>query len=83
MRNRISSRRAGSWPTRYGLHRAEDGFGGFPAAAHFAQPDQAVVGLHFDDRAHKAAPMAAIGVAQGRFQRDGDRGRPDIPDLHV
>ena len=60
------------------LHGAEHGLGRFAAAAHFAQADQAVVGLDFDDGADEAAPVAAIGVAQRRFQRDGDGGGPDV-----
>ena len=66
-----------------GLHGAEDGFGRFAAAAHFAEPDQAVIRLHFDDGADEASPVAAIGMAQRGFQRHRDRGRANIPDFHI
>ena len=46
-----------------GLHGAEHGFGGFASAAHFAEADQAVIGLDFDDGADEAAPVASVGVA--------------------
>ena len=63
--------------------RAEDGFGRFAAAAHFAEADEAVVGFDFDDGADEAAPVAAVGVAQRRFQRDGDGGGADVGDAHT
>ena len=56
--------------------------GGFAAPAHLAQTDDAVIRLHFDDGADEAAPVAAIGVAQGGFQRHRHRGGANIPDLH-
>ncbi len=64
------------------LHGAEHGFGRFAAAAHLAQADQAVIGFHFDNGADKAAPVAAIGMAQRGFQRNRDRGGADVADLH-
>src|ERR1017187_3563680 len=77
------SMRAGSWPTRIGLHGAENGLGRFASAAHFAEPDDTVIGLHFYDGADKASPVAAIGMAQGGFQGHGHRGGAKIPDLHI
>ena len=65
------------------LHRAENRFGRFAAAAHFAQTDQAVVRLHFDDGADEAAPVAAVGMAQRGFQRHRHRGGANIPDFHI
>ena len=62
--------------------RAEDGFGRFPAAAHFAEADEAVIGFDFDDGADEAAPVAAVGVAQRGFERDGDGGGADVGDFH-
>src|SRR5262249_31126931 len=55
------------------LHGAEDGFGRFAAASHFPEPDQPGIGFYFDDGADEAAPVAAIGMAEWRFQ--GDRYR--------
>ena len=54
-----------------GLHGAEDGLGGFAAAAHLAQSDEPVVGFDLDDRAHEAAPVAARwrGAAAPRAAR--------------
>ncbi len=65
------------------FHGAKDRLGRFPAAAHFAQPDDAVIGFHFHNGAHEPAPMAAIGMAQGRFQRYCHRGGPDILNPHI
>jgi hypothetical protein len=65
-----------------GFQRAEHGLGGFTPAAHFTQADQPVIGLHFHDGAHEAAPMAAIGMAQRRFQRNRHRGGSNVADLH-
>ena len=64
------------------LQRAEHGFGGFASAAHFAQADQPVIRLHFHDGPHEAAPVAAIGVAQRRFQRNRHRGGANVANLH-
>ena len=66
-------------PDEVRLHRAEDRLGRFAAAAHLAEADEPVVGLHLDDRADEAAPVAAVGVAQRRFERHGDRGRRECP----
>jgi len=57
-----------------GFQAAEGGFGGLSATAHFAQADQTIIGLDFNDAANEAPPMAAVGVAQRRFQRDAHRG---------
>jgi hypothetical protein len=65
------------------LHGAEDGFGRFAAASHFSEPDEPGIGFYFDDGADEAAPVAAIGMAERRFQGDRYRGRADIPNLHV
>ncbi len=65
------------------LHGAENGFGRLSAAAHFAEAHQACIGLDFDNGPDEAAPVAAVGMAQGRFQRHGDRGSPNIRDLHL
>ena len=66
-----------------GFHGAKSGFGGFAAAAHFAQADEAVIRFYFDDGAYKAAPVAAIGVAQRGFERDGNGRRANVGDSHT
>ena len=81
--NRISSRRAGVVADEIRLHRAEHRLGRLAAAAHLAQPDEPVVGLHLDDRADEPAPVAAVGVAQRRFERHRHRGGADVDDLHA
>jgi hypothetical protein len=55
---------------------------GLAAAAHFPQPDEAVVGLDLDDRAHEPAPVGAVRVPERRLERHRDGGRPDVDDLH-
>ena len=45
-------------------------------------PINAFVGLDFDDGADEPPPMAPVGVAQRRFERNGDRGGADVGDLH-
>ncbi len=65
-----------------GFHGAEHRFGRFAAAAHFAQTDQAIIRLHFHNGADKAAPMAAVGVTQGSFERNRHGGRANILDFH-
>ena len=58
---------------RYGLERREGARRVLAAAAHLAEPDEAVVGLDLDDGANEAAPVRAVAVAQRRLERDGDR----------
>src|ERR1039457_6120445 len=70
-------------PHQIRFHGAERRLGRFAAATHFAQPDDAVIGLHFDDGADEPSPVAAIGVAQRGLERHRDRGGADIPDLHI
>ena len=82
MRKRISSSRAGIVADEIRLQRAERGLGRLAAAAHLAQPDQAVVGLDLDDGADEPPPVAAVRVAQRRLERNGDGGRADVGDLH-
>ena len=57
--------------------------GRFAAAAHLAEPGQALVGLDLDDGAHEAAPMRAVRMAERRLERDRDRGGAEIGDLHL
>ena len=64
------------------LQRAEHRLGRFPAAAHLAQADQALVGLDLDDRPHEPPPVAAVGMPQRRLQRHRHARRPDVGDLH-
>ena len=52
------------------------------AAAHFAEADEAAVAFDLDDRAHESAPMAAVRMAQRRFERNRDRRRPHVGDFH-
>ena len=46
------------------------------------RPVEAVIGLDLDDGADEAAPVAAVGVAQRRLERDRDGGGPNIGDFH-
>ena len=65
-----------------GLHGAEDGFGRFAAAAHFAQPDQAVIGFDFDDGADEAAPaMVRTKRPQHSTARRASASSPRLPIL--
>ena len=82
IRNRISSRRAGSRPSRYDLKSLNGLDGALAAAAHLAEPDQTLVGLDFYDRANEATPMAAVGVPQRCLERHGDGRGADVGDLH-
>ena len=66
-----------------GLEPIEGGDRAFAAAAHFAESDQSVIGLDFDDRAHEPAPVAPVGVTERRGERHADGGSPDIDDLHA
>ena len=66
-----------------GLERREGRRRAFAAAAHLAQPDETVVGLHLDDGAHEATPVAPVRVAKGRSEGDTDRRSPDVDDLHA
>jgi hypothetical protein len=43
------------------------------AAAHLSQADEAVGGLHFDDRPHEAPPMGAVAVQERRLEWNRDR----------
>ncbi len=70
-------------PHQVRLHRPEYGLRRLAATAHFAQANQPVVGFHFYDGSHEPAPVTPVGVAQRSLQRDRDRGRADILDLHI
>lgn len=61
---------------------AKGGVGGFPTSAHFAESDESSVSFDLDDGANKAAPVTSIGMAQGGFQGDGDRGWTNACYLH-
>ena len=74
---------SGIVPAQVGIHGAEHSFGSLTAAAHFTEPDEPVVRLHFDDRPNEASQVAAVGVTQRRFQRHRDGGGTDIDNLHV
>ena len=82
IRNRISSSRSRIMSDEVSFHRAENRLRRFAAAAHFAEPYQSRVGLDLNDRANESAPVAAVRVAQWRFQRHSYRGRPNVYDLH-
>src|SRR5579884_1921179 len=64
------------------LHRAEDSFGRFSAAAHFAQTNQAIVCFDLNNGSYEAAPMTTIRVTKRGFERHRHSSRPDVPDLH-
>ena len=53
------------------------------AAAHLAEPDEPVVGLDLDDRAHEAAPVAAVRMTQRRLERHRHRRRAHISDFQM
>src|SRR5439155_9834087 len=57
--------------------------GALAAAPELAQPDQTVVGLDLDDRAHEPAPVRAVRVPERRFQWDRHRRRAQILDLRL
>jgi hypothetical protein len=82
MRKRISSRRAGSCPTRYDFSARNTASADSPPPPISPRPNQPVVGFHFHDGSHEAAPVAAVGVAQRRLQRDRHRGGSNVADLH-
>ena len=56
-------------------HRANIGRG------RFAEADEAFVGLHFDNRLGRAGIKPA-SPPERRFERDVDRGHPDVRDFH-
>ena len=70
-------------PEQVALQSLERGGGTLAAPAHLAEARQPLVGLDLDDRAHEAAPVAAVRVAQRRLERDADGCRLDRGDLHV
>ena len=53
------------------------------ASTHLTQSDQSIVRFDLDNRPDKPAPVATVGVAQRCFERDRDRRRPDVNDLHA
>ena len=82
MRKRISSRRAGSCPTRYDFIARKTASADSPPPPISPSPIDAVIGLDLDDGAHEPAPVAAVRVAQRRFQRNRDGCGADVYDLH-
>ena len=46
-------------------------------------PIEPVVGLDLDDGAHEASPVAAVRVAQRRFQGNRHGGGADVYDFHI
>ena len=82
MRNRMRSICLGSCRAG-GLDALECGDCASTATAHLTEPDDPFVRLDLDDRAHEAAPVAAVRVAQRRLERYGHRGGSDIDDLHA
>ena len=54
------------------LETANCQLGAFPAAAQLAQANQASVGEHLDDGAHKASPVHTVGVPQRRLEWNAD-----------
>ena len=69
-------------PDEIRLQRAKRGLRGFPSSAHFAQARNSLVSVHFNDGADKAAPVSSVRMTQWRFERYGNRRRPDVGDLH-
>jgi len=64
------------------FHRAKRGFGGFSTSAHFSKTNEPVIRFDFDDRPNKSSPVHAVGVAQWRFQGNGNGCRTDVCDFH-
>ena len=52
------------------------------AIGHFTEPDQPSVTFNLDDRSHEPPPVAAVRMPQRSLERDRDRGRADVSDLH-
>ena len=63
-----------------GPQALEGEFRALAAAAHLTQADQARVGEDLDNGAHEPTPVGTVGVPQGRFQRDRDRGDCEVTD---
>ena len=55
---------------------------GLAAAAHFADTGQPLVGIDLDDRADEAPPMRAVRMPERGFERNRDRRRAEVGDLH-
>ena len=72
--------------TRFGLVQAAsvEERPGIPATpTHLAKSDQPFIGFDLDDGAHKAPPVAAVRVAQGRLERHGHGSGANIGNLHA
>src|SRR2546425_875356 len=50
------------------LHRAECSFSRLSTTAHFAEPDQTLISLNFNDGTNKPSPVTSICVSQRRLK---------------
>lgn len=64
------------------LDGTEHGLGRLAAAAHLAETNEPVVGLDLDDRPDEPSPVAAVGVAKRRLDRNRHGRRSDVDNLH-
>jgi hypothetical protein len=64
------------------LHPTKSSFRGLSSTTHFAQANQSVVTLYFDNGADEPSPVAAAGMAQGRFQWHSYGSCANVDDFH-
>ena len=69
-------------PDEIRLESVHRGARAFAAPAQLTETDEARVGLDLDDRAHEAAPVTPVRMAEGCFEGNRDRRRANVGDLH-
>src|SRR5690606_19417338 len=69
-------------PDQIRLQGEKGGGCALPAASHLTKTDVSLIGLHLDDSTYETSPVAAVRMAQRRFERDRNGCGPDISYMH-
>src|SRR6266550_118804 len=64
------------------LHRAERSFSRFSTTSHFAEPDQTLISLNFNDSTNEPSPVAAVCMSERRLQWNRHGRGPDVSNFH-
>src|SRR3989442_12482686 len=64
------------------LHRAERSLSRLSTTAHFAEPDQTLISLNFNDGTNEPSPVTAVCMPERRLEWNSYGRGSDVGDFH-